>query len=54
MAFSPQISRRGDLPCGTGLKHHHDLISSANELALIGSASPLLESRPGGTWGNRG
>lgn len=30
------------------------LISSANELALIGSASPLLESRPGGTWGNRG
>jgi hypothetical protein len=27
------------------------LISSANELALIGS---LLESRSGGTWGNRG
>src|SRR5690606_33527054 len=28
------------------------LIATADELALLGSASPLLDSRSGGTWGN--
>lgn len=31
-----------------------DLLATADELALIGNASPLLESRSGGTWGNKG
>jgi IclR family acetate operon transcriptional repressor len=29
-----------------------DLLASAGELALLGNASPLLDSREGGTWGN--
>lgn len=35
------------LACGA------DLLSTAGELALIGNASPLLEPRNSGTWGNR-
>jgi IclR family transcriptional regulator, acetate operon repressor len=31
-----------------------DLLSTAAELALVGNASPLLEPRNSGTWGNRG
>lgn len=31
-----------------------DLLKSADELALLGSASPLLRSARLGTWGNRG
>lgn len=31
-----------------------DLLATANELALLGNASPLLDSRDLGTWGNRG
>ena len=31
-----------------------DLLATAGELALLGNASPLLESRGRGTWGNRG
>lgn len=30
------------------------LVATANELALIGNASPLLEPHNGGTWGNKG
>ena len=30
-----------------------ELIAAANELALVGSASPLLKSANVGTWGNR-
>jgi IclR family transcriptional regulator, acetate operon repressor len=36
------------LACGSAL------LSATAELALLGSASPLLESRGKGTWGNRG
>ncbi|TYR29601.1 IclR family transcriptional regulator [Mesorhizobium microcysteis] len=36
------------LACGS------DLLATAGELALLGNASPLLESRDEGTWGNRG
>lgn len=37
------------LACGA------DLLATAGELALLGNASPLLDSREGGgTWGNRG
>lgn len=35
------------------LEYSSDLLATTDELALIGNASPLLESR-GGTWGNRG
>lgn len=35
------------LACGS------DLLATAGELALLGRASPLMDSR-GGTWGNRG
>ena len=31
-----------------------DLLATAGELALLGNASPLLDSRDRGTWGNRG
>jgi len=31
-----------------------DLLATVGELALLGNASPLLESRGHGTWGNRG
>lgn len=30
-----------------------DLLATAGELALLGNASPLLDSRDRGTWGNR-
>lgn len=36
------------LACGA------DLLATAGELALVGNASPLLDSRDLGTWGNRG
>lgn len=36
------------LACGA------DLLATTAELALIGNASPLLDSRERGTWGNRG
>ncbi|MGB6118956.1 MAG: IclR family transcriptional regulator [Mesorhizobium sp.] len=36
------------LACGA------DLLATAGELALLGNASPLLDSRERGTWGNRG
>jgi IclR family acetate operon transcriptional repressor len=36
------------LACGA------ELLATAGELALLGSASPLMESRGRGTWGNRG
>lgn len=36
------------LACGA------DLLETAGELALLGNASPLLDSRDLGTWGNRG
>ncbi len=31
-----------------------DLLSTAAELALLGSASPLMQARNQGTWGNKG
>lgn len=31
-----------------------DMLATAGELALLANASPLLESRSGGTWGNLG
>lgn len=34
------------------MKHGQDLLRAASELALIGSASPLLKARNLGTWGN--
>jgi IclR family acetate operon transcriptional repressor len=36
------------LACGA------DLLAASGELALLGHASPLLDSREGGTWGNSG
>lgn len=67
-SMAAPVHRRGDRPtaaiviAGPSIRFTEErmaacggtLIQSANELALIGSASPLLESRPGGTWGNRG
>ncbi|QQR40022.1 IclR family transcriptional regulator [Devosia rhizoryzae] len=62
------VQRRGDAPtaaiviAGPSLRFTDEkmqqcsgaLIGTCNELALIGSASPLLEAHQGGTWGNRG
>lgn len=67
-SMAAPVQRRGDAPtaaiviAGPSVRFTEDkmaacggaLISTTNELALIGSASPLLEARQGGTWGNRG